>query len=108
LLETNKIAITDFRSPHHLKCIYAFAERRMTDINLNNSIEVKIYKEIRWKFTSVDSINFEVKEGGRLIYRANGGEINYQDALAILEPTSRRCTVGGYSIKRTLTLKTIP
>jgi ABC-2 type transport system ATP-binding protein len=70
---------------------------------LNNSIEVKNLTKRFGKFTSVDNISFEVKEGevfGFIGANGAGKSTTIRMLCAILEPTSGDAIVGGYSIKK--------
>ncbi len=66
-----------------------------------NSIEVKNLTKKFGKFTSVDDISFDVKQGevfGFLGANGAGKSTTIKMLCAILEPTSGNATVGGYSI----------
>lgn len=66
-----------------------------------NSIEVKNLTKKFGKFTSVDNISFDVKQGevfGFLGANGAGKSTTIKMLCAILEPTSGNATVGGYSI----------
>lgn len=67
-----------------------------------NSIEVKNLSKKFGKFTSVDSISFEVKEGevfGFLGANGAGKSTTIKMLCGILEPTSGDASVGGFSIQ---------
>ena len=67
-----------------------------------NSIEVKNLTKKFGKFTSVDSISFEVKEGevfGFLGANGAGKSTTIKMLCGILEPTSGDASVGGFSIQ---------
>lgn len=67
-----------------------------------NSIEVKNLTKKFGKFTSVDNISFEVKEGevfGFLGANGAGKSTTIKMLCGILEPTSGDAMVGGYSIE---------
>jgi ABC-2 type transport system ATP-binding protein len=69
----------------------------------NNSIEVRNLTKKFGNFTSVDSINFEVKEGevfGFLGANGAGKSTTIKMLCGILEPTSGDASVGGFSVKR--------
>lgn len=68
-----------------------------------NSIEVKDLTKKFGKFTSVDNISFEVKEGevfGFLGANGAGKSTTIKMLCGILEPTSGDALVGGFSINR--------
>jgi len=68
-----------------------------------NSIEVFGLTKIFGKFTSVDNISFEVREGevfGFLGSNGAGKSTTIKMLCGILEPSSGDATVGGYSIAR--------
>ncbi|RPI18336.1 MAG: ABC transporter ATP-binding protein [Ignavibacteriae bacterium] len=68
-----------------------------------NSIEVRNLTKKYGKFTSVDSINFEVKEGevfGFLGANGAGKSTTIKMLCGILEPTSGDASVGGFSVKK--------
>ena len=68
-----------------------------------NSIEVKNLTKKFGKFTSVDSISFDVKEGeifGFLGANGAGKSTTIKMLCGILEPTSGDATVGGYNISK--------
>ncbi len=68
-----------------------------------NSIEVKDLTKKYGKFTSVDSISFEVKQGevfGFLGANGAGKSTTIKMLCAILEPTSGHAMVAGYSIEK--------
>lgn len=68
-----------------------------------NSIEVKNLTKKYGKFTSVDSISFEVEHGevfGFLGANGAGKSTTIKMLCAILEPTSGDAMVAGYSIKK--------
>ena len=66
-----------------------------------NSIEVKNLTKKFGKFTSVDSISFDVKAGevfGFLGANGAGKSTTIRMLCGILEPTSGDATVGGFSV----------
>lgn len=68
-----------------------------------NSIEVKNLTKKFGKFTSVDSISFDVKEGevfGFLGANGAGKSTTIKMLCGILEPTSGDAMVGGFSIEK--------
>lgn len=68
-----------------------------------NSIEVRNLVKKFGKFTSVDNISFEVKEGevfGFLGANGAGKSTTIKMLCGILEPTSGDANVGGYSIQK--------
>ncbi len=68
-----------------------------------NSIEVKNLTKKFGKFTSVDNISFDIKEGeifGFLGANGAGKSTTIKMLCGILEPTSGDASVGGYSIKK--------
>lgn len=68
-----------------------------------NSIEVKNLTKKFGKFTSVDNISFDVKEGeifGFLGANGAGKSTTIKMLCGILEPTSGDAMVGGYSIDK--------
>lgn len=68
-----------------------------------NSIEVKDLTKKFGKFTSVDSISFNVKEAeifGFLGANGAGKSTTIKMLCAILEPTSGDALIGGYSVKK--------
>ena len=70
---------------------------------LKNSIEVKDLTKKYGKFTSVDSISFEVEQGevfGFLGANGAGKSTTIKMLCAILEPTSGDAMVAGYSIEK--------
>jgi len=70
---------------------------------LKNSIEVKNLTKKYGKFTSVDSISFEVEQGevfGFLGANGAGKSTTIKMLCAILEPTSGDAMVAGYSIEK--------
>lgn len=69
----------------------------------NNSIEVRNLTKKFGQFTSVDSINFEVKGGevfGFLGANGAGKSTTIKMLCGILEPTSGDAMVSGFSVKR--------
>jgi ABC-2 type transport system ATP-binding protein len=69
----------------------------------DNSIEVKNLTKKFGKFTSVDSISFDVKSGevfGFLGANGAGKSTTIKMLCGILEPTSGDASVGGYSVKK--------
>lgn len=68
-----------------------------------NSIEIKNLTKKFGKFTSVDSISFEVKSGevfGFLGANGAGKSTTIKMLCGILDPTSGDALVGGYSVKK--------
>ncbi len=68
-----------------------------------NSIEVKTLTKRFGKFTSVDNISFDVKQGevfGFLGANGAGKSTTIKMLCGILEPTAGDAMVGGFSIKR--------
>ena len=73
------------------------------ELELMNSIEVKNLTKKFGKFTSVDSISFDVKEGevfGFLGANGAGKSTTIKMLCGILEPTSGDAKVGGYSVNK--------
>ena len=67
-----------------------------------NAIEVKNLTKVFGKFTAVDNINFNVKQGeifGFLGANGAGKSTTIRMLIGILEPTSGDALVSGYSIK---------
>ena len=67
-----------------------------------NAIEVNNLTKVFGKFTAVDNINFDVKEGeifGFLGANGAGKSTTIRMLIGILEPTSGDALVSGYSIK---------